>query len=156
MNHKFALMALATAWITALPAGATDVLIVSDASTAAEFNLANVKTLKFTDESMQVFSANMESPATFALTDKLVIKFGEATGVATLTAGSSTDAKPVYKDGMLTMEGNGRANAALYSTTGQCVRRIANWDGRPVSTEGLAAGVYIFKVNNQSIKFVKH
>ena len=29
------------------------------------------------------------------------------------------------------------------------------WDGTPVSTDALSSGVYILKVNNKSIKFVK-
>ena len=50
---------------------------------------------------------------------------------------------------------SGPANAAIYNIQGQRAMSLKAWDGTPVSTDALSSGVYILKVNNKSIKFVK-
>lgn len=157
MNHKFTLMAMALACIATLPARAADYLIVDNASAKTEFNLSTVKSLTFTDGNLSVATLDGKSATSFPLSNKLVLKFSDvSTGIATLPTGRGDNTKLVYQNGYLSMDGITRAQAMLFNTAGQCVRKIVNWDGSAVGTDNLPTGVYIFKVNQQTIKFVKH
>lgn len=61
-----------------------------------------------------------------------------------------------HSNRQLTAEGlNGTANAAVYTVNGQQVMSLSGWNGQAVSTEQLAKGVYVLRVGNQSIKFVR-
>ena len=60
-----------------------------------------------------------------------------------------------YANGNLYMEGAGNVNAALYTVSGNCLMRLNNWDGTAVATSSLPNGVYIFKADQQAIKFIK-
>ena len=43
----------------------------------------------------------------------------------------------------------------LYTVSGNCLMRLNNWDGTAVATSSLPNGVYIFKADQQAIKFIK-
>ena len=76
-------------------------------------------------------------------------------GVLEATTGGM---KPYYRNNQLGVDGwqaGNTAKATIYNVGVMMVTSIDNWDGTPISTSNLANGVYIFKVNNNTIKFVK-
>ena len=87
------------------------------------------------------------SPETFTLTDIGKITFSES-GLTVYTADGIT---VPYAYG----EVRNTARAAVYSISGTAVMSIDKWDGTPIPTDGLAGGVYIFNVDNNTIKFTK-
>lgn len=57
----------------------------------------------------------------------------------------------------LTVSGwqGGEATAAVYSAGGQQLMANKSWSGQPISIAALPKGVYILKINNQTIKFTR-
>lgn len=47
------------------------------------------------------------------------------------------------------------AQLAIYSVAGGEVLRVNGWNGESIDVAHLAAGIYILKINNQTIKFIK-
>ena len=79
------------------------------------------------------------------------VKFSQgATGISNL-AGS--DVSLQRKGNMLTLEGlKAGDRVQLYSVNGQVT---GNLDGKSLNLSTLSRGVYILKINNKTIKFVK-
>ena len=80
---------------------------------------------------------------------------GEPTSV-TQVVGEAEGLQVMYQGGFVSATGlTSPAHAAIYNISGQRAMSLKAWDGTPVSTDALSSGVYILKVNNKSIKFVK-
>lgn len=144
----------------ALAAKADDVKLVvnfANDSPQQEFALSDIGKLTFDGSGFSVFEANgTASPFTYAQVKS--IKFANVTsGIGNIEA--TTDGlKPYYRNNQLGVDGwqaGDTAKAVIYNVGGMMVASIDNWDGTPISTTNLADGVYIFKVNNNTIKFVK-
>lgn len=144
----------------ALAAKADDVKLVvnfANDSPQQEFALSDIGKLTFEDSGFSIFEANgAVSPFTYAQVSS--IKFAYiSTGIGSIEA-TNNGMKPFYRNNQLGVDGwqaGNTAKATIYNVGGMMVASIDNWDGAPISTTNLADGVYIFKVNNNTIKFVK-
>ncbi len=47
------------------------------------------------------------------------------------------------------------ANLAIYATDGKCVLNVAGWQGDDLDVSSLSGGLYVLKINNQIMKFIK-
>ncbi len=47
------------------------------------------------------------------------------------------------------------ANLAIYATDGKCVLSVADWQGDDLDVSSLSGGLYVLKINNQIMKFIK-
>ena len=155
MSIKTTLLALALPLLAMSHARADSQLVVSGTTGVQKFNLGSVGSLKFADGNLLVYANGAEQPAVFAIADLTNIKFGEDETTSIAAVKKDGKASLRYADGQLSMAGANAANAALYSVSGQCVLSVSGWDGSPISTSSLQSGMYIFKVDNQTIKFIK-
>lgn len=146
-----AVSAVATAETTltvTLPDGKTKTVKVTDASELS-FGGGVVK-----------FAANADAtPETFALTDETVITFnggsGGVTDIATEACTLRLRNNPVGD----TLEIIGTTDAPvrleIYAVGGAMMLQRQQWQGETVDVSALNPGLYILKINNQTIKFLK-
>jgi len=102
-----------------------------------------------------VYTTETEAPTVFNLADVKGLVFGTTATAIGQLVGTKGQLNIAYWQGILSAQGINGANTALYTVSGQRVMSINAWDGSAISTEGLANGVYVLKVNNQTFKFVK-
>lgn len=118
--------------------------------------LTNVRKLTFADSNLNVFSA-ASTTQSFGLSKVKAIKFANST--ATIEdVGNSVNGKfsLCYANGEISATGISKpSNATLYTAGGVSVVRIPVWDGSPFNVSALQQGVYILKVDNAFLKFVK-
>lgn len=146
--------------VLTLAAKADDVKLVvnfANGSSQQEFALSDIGKLAFDESGFSIFEANgTVSPFTYAQVSS--IKFAYiSTGIGAIEA-TTGGMKPYYRNNQLGVDGwqaGNTAKATIYNVGGMMVTSIDNWDGTPISTSNLANGIYIFKVNNNTIKFVK-
>lgn len=157
MKKKFITMCL---MMLALVAKADDVTLVvsfTNGSSQQKFALSDIGKLAFDENGFSIIGTD-GTASPFIYDQVRSIKFKEiTTGIGTVDAGVSGQ-KPYYRNGELGVDGwksGEKAYAAVYSADGMMVVSVDHWDGTPLSTNSLAEGVYIFKVNNHTIKFVK-
>lgn len=156
MNKKRTLIMAALVLLAAGRMSADNKLVVADSSTeqdVAEARLSEVSKLSFTGGKLVITLAN-ETTKEVALTTGTVIRLeGDATALGNV-ASNATEIS--YSGDQLSATGlTAPVAAALYAMSGQQLLSVASWDGSPISTASLERGVYIFKINNQSLKFVK-
>lgn len=150
---RFTLLSAALALLPTIGIQATDELTVTNQSTTSSFSLENVKKLTFADGNLQVVTYDETSAFPLSLNTKITFT-NSTTGIGKAVA--TGNAGKIHYDGQqLSYDGLTDGDAMLFNASGQCLRRVARWNGTPISTEGLPSGLYIFKVNNQSVKFVK-
>lgn len=149
---RFTLLSAALALLPSLGIQAADELTVTSQSTTSSFSLSSIQKLTFADGNLQVVTA--DETASVPLTLGTLLTFTTSTGINQAVAKGQAG-KLRYDGHQITLEGTANADAMLFNAAGQCLRRVARWNGSPISTEGLPSGLYIFKVNNQSVKFVK-
>lgn len=137
-------------------AGAQEKLVIyADGSEKQAFALADIVKLTLGDESLTVYTTDSQT-ATFAYADIGRIGFKDLTnGIASVHAGTAAPA--LYcREGKIGAEGLAApARAAIVDLGGRTVWERRQWDGSPVSTLQLAKGVYILKVNNNTLKFTR-
>lgn len=158
MNKKFTLALAAFSLLTVGKANADTKLVAVDsptATTVASFSLNDISKLSFAGDKMVVTMTDKSSKEV-ALSTSLVLKFDNTETAISHVSGAGSSLKLAYDGSLLSAAGLDRsADAAIYSVGGQKVLNLKSWNGSPVSTESLADGVYILKVNNKSFKFVK-
>ena len=158
MNRKSILTSVVLALLAAGEVRADNKFIVSDTSSSKQLlslSLSDVKSISFAEGDMVVTLAD-ETTKTVGLTTTTMLQFeGDATAIAPVASGAD-GLEVKYVGGFVSATGlTAPADAAVYSVSGQKVMSVHAWDGSPVSTAELGCGVYIMKVNNKSIKFVK-
>ncbi len=159
MTKKSTLILAALSLLAVGSARADKKLVATDSSTGkdlATVALSDISKVNFSDGSV-VFNAMSGVKTYIPLTNSLVLKFVEdsTTGISQV-GGTSGDIKVGYDGYSLSASGLKTAtNASVYTIGGQKALSLNAWTGDPVSTASLANGVYILKVNNKSIKFVK-
>ncbi len=119
--------------------------------------LADLNKLDFADGNLVLDFASANQPSTFAMANVLSVKFVEKEASVDDIMADATDAAKLYcKDELLGASGVSLpAAAVVYDLTGQVLLSDAAWDGSELSVSHLAPGVYIFKVNNEILKFQK-
>lgn len=79
------------------------------------------------------------------------------TGIASAQVSSQFSLKRNPVESQLDIAGfNGsEVPLSVFSLSGESMLSIARWQGEAVNVSSLSAGVYILKINNQTIKFIK-
>lgn len=153
-----AFLAIAGSRVTA---GAQVKLVITpwdSGSPASEVRLGDVSKITFADDDFTV-SLFEGTASTFAFRNVKTIRFEDvASGIDAPGTDGQADGTLYYRDGFLrarSVDGSRMADAAVYDLSGRMVMAEPHWDGTPISTAGLQKGVYVFKVNNRTIKFTK-
>ena len=123
-----------------------------------EFLLDGIRTLTFGDDGLtvnlkdgQTYAAAFDNLATLTFRD-------ESTAIETVTAEYASNLDLFLTDGRLgvnNLPANVATEAALYDAAGRAVLMRRQWNGEPIAIGHLPKGVYIFKVNNQTLKFTR-
>lgn len=123
-----------------------------------EFLLDGIRTLTFGDDGLtvnlkdgQTYAAAFDNLATLTFRD-------ESTAIETVTAEYAANLDLFLTDGRLgvkNLPANVATEAALYDAAGRAVLMRRQWNGEPIAIGHLPKGVYIFKVNNQTLKFTR-
>lgn len=151
-----------TMCLTALAMSATadDTQLTVNLATNASpqtFTLTDIGKITFSESGMTIYTAN-GTATPYAYGEVKNIKFTDGTtGIGTVKV-DGNDMKAYYRNGLLGVDGwtaGNKARAAVYNISGMAVLSIDNWDGSPIPTDGLADGIYIFNVDNNTIKFTK-
>lgn len=137
------------------PLHAADNLTVYNGTSPTKLSLSSIKGLTFAGGQLMVYTTETEAPTVFNLADVKGLVFGTTATAIGQLVGTKGQLNIAYRQGILSAQGINGANTALYTVSGQRVMSINAWDGSAISTEGLANGVYVLKVNNQTFKFVK-
>ncbi len=155
------LLLLAGLW---LPAKAETVMKVNywsaNQMVTEEFALDGTSAIFDNNQGMQVNFGASRLVMGFAIADVVSIKFGEPepTGVSTTMAATGSP-KPTYRNHTLGVEPGGSQPGSmsmlLCSADGRTITSNPAWDGSPIDVSSLPRGVYIFKVNNNTIKFTR-
>lgn len=158
MNRKTILTSAILALFAVGQGHADNSFVVKDSNTGKkqlEGKLSTVSRICFKDGKMVVTFGD-KSTRELAFTNSTVLYFeGEPTSV-TQVVGGAEGLQVMYQGGFVSATGlTSPAHAAIYNISGQRAMSLKAWDGTPVSTDALSSGVYILKVNNKSIKFVK-
>lgn len=164
MNKAKKIILLALAAVAGGTATAQTGLVIQTAGGASPkvIPIENIGKMTFGDDGFTVSYVTEGTAAeAFAYADVQSIKFsGEATAISGPTAGGDDgDALRLYCRGtMLHAEGLAEgttARAAVYDVSGRTVEERGAWNGEPINVGRLPKGVYIFKVNNKTIKFTR-
>lgn len=149
-------IALLALWATDASAQAMLVVTQHD-GTSTETELAKVGKLTFSESQLSVYDVATPQTQTYGLANVRTITFKNvATGIYNTTQMAAGDFRLAYANESLAAVGlASAAHARLYTANGVKAMDIKSWDGTPISVHTLPAGVYIFKVNNKTIKFVK-
>lgn len=107
-------------------------------------------------DKLLVYTQSSETPAEFDLADIVSLKFIDDTtdGIEATTSANQKFSVRI-SNGVLSATGLDNAKTAIYSINGQRMLDIASWNGSAVSLDNLANGVYVLTINNQKFKFVK-
>ncbi len=135
----------------------TDVVVTKLNGEQQKFDLADVSKFYFNDGAMNVVTLPAGTSTAVKLSDLLNIKFvPNPTAIDNITGNGNQGVKFAYDGHLLSVSGmTDAASAAIYSADGRKMMGAEHWDGTPVETSSLPKGVYIFKVNNNTFKFIK-
>lgn len=158
MNRKTILTSAVLSLLAVGQVHADNKFVVTDTSSSKQLmsiKLSDVKKISFADGNMVVTLAD-KTTKSVELTTTTMLQFeGDATAIAPVVGGAD-GLEVKYVGGFVSATGLAApADAAIYNVSGQRVMNFRAWDGSPVSTAELGCGVYILKVKNKSIKFVK-
>ncbi len=120
------------------------------------WQLDQLMSLHFDNERLYVQPKTIGTTA-FSLADVRCIKFAAVVNaLQTLNAGSDKLAARL-SGGTLQVTGwsSGATRAALFTASGTQVLVADNWAGEPLDVSALPAGLYILKIKNYSLKFIK-
>lgn len=158
MNRKTTIAAVALLAMAGATAKAqTDVVVTKLSGEQQRFELADVGKFYFGDGAMNVVSLPTKAVTAIPLSGLLNIKFlPNPDGIDNIIGNDNQGVKFAYDGNRLSASGiNGAASAAIFSSDGRKMMSAKQWDGTPVETSSLPKGVYIFKVNNNTFKFIK-
>lgn len=118
--------------------------------------LADIAKITFNDESLVIHGAE-DKITSFAFSEVRSIKFANlSTGISN-PCSDGADGTVLYFRGGYVGADNWTAGmsgtAIICDVSGRVILTLRRWNGQPVSVAGLDKGIYIFKVNNKSIKF---
>lgn len=155
MKKKLLAVCLA---MLALPSMADDgdlVVYMSDGTTKQTFALSDIGKLTFDDNTFSLNMGESTTPFSYTAVRKIVFE-GLNSGIGTVANDNSM--KAYYRNGFLGVDGWPQGNkdiAYVYGIDGISVLTVDNWDGTPINVNSLNQGLYIFKVGNSTIKFIK-
>jgi hypothetical protein len=116
-------------------------------NTVVSFDLANLRSLNFSySERTMTVNYRDGRNATYDYEHMRRMYFASASGIDKI----DSDDKPLYSlDGIVLTLHEGVEKAVLYRMDGSCVITISD---RVVSLQGLPAGIYVLRIDNQTAK----
>ncbi len=121
--------------------------------------IGNVRKITFGGGMMEIGFLNGDADRSFVLKDIRTITFEDvATSINAADAGENNGLALYYRNGLLGADGSpakGDATARVYDVSGRLVLNVLHWDGTPIPTAAITDGIYIFKVNDKTLKFKK-
>ena len=137
---------------------AQDDVTINLASGKNVYKLDEIKSMTFDGNSLKV-NKQTNASDTYQLAEIVNISFDAATGVNGLKVEGEGLAINV-KAGSNLIEISGydskkRYAVAVYNLAGEKVLGFDNWKGEAVDVSALPGGVYVFKINNSTLKFRK-
>lgn len=157
MNKKKTIAAVALLALAGVQAQAQTEVVVTKLSGGQEkFELADMSKLTFGDGAMSVVMLT-KPVASLSLSDLQNIRFVSASdAIGSIVGDGSQGVRSSYDGDRLSVTGvDGSASAAVFTTDGRKMFGEEHWDGTSVDVSALPKGVYIFKVNNNTFKFIK-
>ncbi len=158
MNKKTTIAAVAMLAMTGVTATAqTQVVVTKHSGEQQKFELADIGKFYFDESAMNVVTLPAKTVTALNLTDLVCIKFVSKTdAIDNITGNDNQNIRFAYDGNMLSASGiSETASASIFSADGRKMMGTEHWDGTPVETSTLPKGVYIFKVNNNTFKFIK-
>lgn len=159
MNKKktiaaVALMTLAGA--TAQAQSQAEMVVTKLNGEQHKFELSDMRKFDFGDGAMSIVSLT-KPVATVSLSSLRSIKFvGIADAIGSIIGDGSQRVRFTFDGNKLSATGVDRnASAAVFTTDGRKIMGAGHWDGTSFDVSGLPKGMYIFKVNNNTFKFIK-
>lgn len=119
--------------------------------------LTDISKLTFDGDAIVVHTVDAQA-ISIAMDDIMSIKFDVGTTGIGQTIVENGKFRLYCRDGYVgadAMPSGMKADAAVYDAGGRTIISRKGWDGRPISVEGLGKGIYIFKVNGNTIKFIR-
>lgn len=138
-------------------AEAQESLVVYNAAgaEAQSFALTDIVKITLGDDDVTVVTSGSKA-STFKYDDVRSIKFSNLTTGITPAQITGSDLKLYLRNGMIGAENAVKpAKAMIFDLSGRAVMTRDGWDGTPFSVASLAKGVYILKVNNNTLKFTR-
>lgn len=156
MNKKKLLIVMGLA--TCAGCFAQDDITINLASGKKTYKVEDIKSMTFEGNSLKVNKQTDEAD-TYPFADITSISFDTTDGVENLKIDGGKLSVSV-KPGSNLIEINGynskeRYNVAVFSLSGEKVLGNNTWKGEPVDISVLPQGVYVFKINNTTLKFRK-
>lgn len=156
MNKKKLLIVMGLA--TCAGCFAQDNITINLASGKKTYKVDDIKSMTFEGNSLKVNKQTDEAD-TYLFADITSISFNTTDGVKDLKIEGGKLAINV-KPGSSIIEINGydskeRYSVAVFNLAGEKVLDNKAWKGEPVDISALPQGVYVFKINNTTLKFRK-
>ncbi len=125
----------------------------------ATYEIANVKRILMQEDVLSVDKKDKTASDVYLYDDVEKMFFEMSSGIeetklqdSKLSVFSPAGSNTIYVKGH---EAGKSYNVSIFALDGKLVYQDNNWCGNPVNVSGLEAGVYIFKINNSTIKFRK-
>lgn len=120
--------------------------------------LTDIAKITFENETFVIHDVEKKT-SPFAYSNVKSIKFANlSTGIGLPQTDNADGLNLYFRGGYVGAEGwtdGATGEAVIFDISGRVVVADRKWNGQPISVEGLAKGVYIFKVNNKAIKFTR-
>lgn len=157
-RNRLVFLAVAFAAFSCLKASAQTYVVVepTGGGEASRLLLSDVERVEFAGGQIDFVARSGGEGLAMPVSGVKVIKF-ESKPTSVEDAVSVTGGFSLVYDGR-SLSAHGLADgshAALYRADGSQIASYPAWDGSAISTGALPKGIYIFKVENKSIKFVK-
>ncbi len=122
-----------------------------------EADLEKVQKLSFNEGNVSIFLKPASLFFESSIKDVQSIKFiNENLGVEDTFADVNNSLGLYYaNDALAAKNAVEGCNATVYDLTGRTLLNVPSWDGSALDVSSLSKGVYIFKVNNETLKFQK-
>ena len=162
MTNNLKTLAFSAAMLVACGSAYADggsTITIHTATNQNTYAISDVNQLTFADKSFSVVMKNTSETPAFNFADVKKITFKVATGINNNTLNESAG-KLSYtlNNNLMTITGANTGNAnnvSFYTVSGVRCMQLNSWRGEQINISSLPAGVYIVKVNNQTIKFKK-
>jgi hypothetical protein len=159
MTLRTLLVSAAVLAVGAVAGAETTMTISNPGESSKTVNITDDATVSFADGKVEFAKASNAAKETFLLTEDTEITFnGSWNGVADVAADlCSLRLRQNPVGDLLEVVGNIDAPARLqiYAISGSRVMLSPQWQGESVDVSALTPGLYILKINNNRIKFLK-
>lgn len=135
-----------------------NVVVTTSGGKQQVYNTDAVKSITFEGTTMKVNKTDKSVSDNFNLVDVEKITFNLANGINNLPVGEKLTVTSPAGSNVLYINGYDAAKKnklGIYDVSGKAVKNLSKWAGEPIDLSSLPKGVYILKVNNNTIKFRK-